>query len=180
MLGSERAIVNFKERSCSPQLYHHRKNQAVLTHSMSNSLEQLCLNDSRCLPNLEALKKSESLTAMVWAAWLLGMSLATFFVEQELAVRAVLPTKWPTCPKCHCCLRSKGRRSRQIQTLVGRVHWKRRVGRCPTGCKGSQLATLEVALGVKPHDSDQSGISTARMLVIAFLKLMRYSNTNLL
>ena len=118
---------------------------------MSNSLKQLCINDSRWLPNLEALKKSESLTAMVWAAWLLGMSLATFFVEQELAVRAVLPSKWPTCPKCHCRLRSKGRRSRQIQTLVGRVHWKRRVGRCPTGCKGSQLAPLDVALGVKPH-----------------------------
>ncbi len=136
---------------------------------MSNSLEQLCLNDSRCLPNLEALKKSESLTAMVWAAWLLGMSLATFFVEQELAVRAVLPTKWPTCPKCHCCLRSKGRRSRQIQTLVGRVHWKRRVGRCPTGCKGSQLARLDVALGVKPHQQTSLELVQLGCLLAVFV-----------
>ena len=164
MPGSERAIVNFKERACSPQLYHHRKNQAVLTPSMSNSLEQLCLNDSRWLPNLEALKKSESLTAMVWAAWLLGISLATFFVEQELAVRAVLPTKWSTCPKCHRRLRSKGRRSRQIQTLVGRVHWKRRVGRCQTWLFWVSVSPIRRCPRSQTSSTDQSGISTARML----------------
>lgn len=136
---------------------------------MSNSLEQLCLNDSRWLPNLEALKKSESLTAMVWAAWLLGMSLATFFVEQELAVRAVLPTKWPTCPKCPRRLRSKGRRSRQIQTLVGRVHWKRRVGRCPNGCKGTQAAPLDEALGISPHQQTSLELVQLGCLLAVFV-----------
>ena len=118
---------------------------------MQNSLEQLCANDPLLQIRYEAVRKSDSLVAMVWAAWLLGLMFATKIIEQEITKRAIQPTEWPTCPKCHRRLRSKGMRSRQLQTLVGVVHWKRRVGRCPNGCKGTQVALLDDALGLSPH-----------------------------
>ena len=34
---------------------------------------------------------------------------------------------------------------------VGVVHWQRRVGRCPKGCRGSQVVPLDIALGVKSN-----------------------------
>ena len=40
-------------------------------------------------------------------------------------------------------------RPRQIQTLVGVVHWQRRVGRCPLGCRESQVIPLDNALGIQ-------------------------------
>ncbi len=46
---------------------------------------------------------------------------------------------------------SIGQRPRQIQTRVGVVSWKRRVGRCPQGCHCSQVAPLNEALGVSAY-----------------------------
>ncbi|MBI3914648.1 MAG: ISKra4 family transposase, partial [Chloroflexi bacterium] len=36
-------------------------------------------------------------------------------------------------------------------TLIGVLHWKRRVGRCPHGCKIGQVAPLDTALGRVPQ-----------------------------
>lgn len=44
-----------------------------------------------------------------------------------------------------------GMRPRQIQTLVGVVYWKRRVGRCPQDCQGTQVAPLDAALGISAY-----------------------------
>jgi len=118
---------------------------------MPHLLEQLDNNDSGWKLHLDALRESESLVAMVWAAWLMGLALAARVIEQELATRAQRPTQWPTCPKCGTRLHSKGMRPRRIQTLVGIVHWKRRVGRCPQGCLGTQVAPMDEALGIKAY-----------------------------
>lgn len=66
---------------------------------------------------------------MIWASWLLGIAIAKQLIEQELERRAQLPTSWTKCPHCDTRLHSKGMRTRKIQTLVGVVHWQRRVGR---------------------------------------------------
>ncbi|MBD2096380.1 hypothetical protein H6F90_14660 [Trichocoleus sp. FACHB-591] len=36
-------------------------------------------------------------------------------------------------------------------TLVGWVEWKRRVGRCPHYCSGSQQAPFDQELGIEPY-----------------------------
>ena len=116
---------------------------------MPHLLEQLDPNHSRWQLYLDAVRESESLVSMVWAAWLLGLALANQLIEQELASRAQLPTQWHSCPKCGTRLHSKGMRPRQIQTLVGIVHWQRRVGRCPKGCFGTQVVPLDIAAWFK-------------------------------
>jgi hypothetical protein len=124
---------------------------------MQLPLEQLCVNAPGLQLRLVAVRESQSLSAIVIAAWQLGLAFATKVVEEELAVRALRPTQWSGCPKCGSRLHSKGMRSRQIQTLVGRVHWQRRVGRCPQGCKRTQVAPLDVALGVSAFIFHSSG-----------------------
>jgi hypothetical protein len=68
-----------------------------------------------------------------------------------LADRAQQPTAWPPCPVCGTKLRSKGFASRQIISLFGPIRWRRRVGRCPRGCDIPQVAPLDEALRVQPH-----------------------------
>ena len=40
---------------------------------------------------------------------------------------------------------------RQLRSLCGPIRWRRRVGRCPHACDIPQVAPLDVALGVQPH-----------------------------
>ncbi len=120
---------------------------------------QLFADDELLTSHYLALGKSQSLVAMVWAAWLLGIAVAAGaaslsanrLLSQELAARASVPTDWAPCPKCHCRLRSKGMLPRQIQTLVGLVQFHRRVGRCRNGCKGVLIAPLDQELGLKSY-----------------------------
>lgn len=78
-------------------------------------------------------------------------------VEQELGRRAEMPTAWPECVSCGQKLQSKGFRGRQMQTMIGTVSWKRRVGRCANGCVGSQRVPLDEALGVMPYQATDEG-----------------------
>ncbi len=115
-------------------------------------MAELCADDEVLTTRYLAIGESQSLVAMVWAAWAFGLAIANQLLSQELARRASLPTDWPQCPKCHCRLRSKGMRPRQIQTLVGLVQFSRRVGRCRNDCKGVMVAPLDQELEL---DSDQ-------------------------
>lgn len=110
-------------------------------------LKELDLDDHCWQQHLCSIRETSSLESMVWASWLLALALAKKLIEQELARRAQLPTSWTNCTKCGTRLHSKGMRPRQIQTLVGVVHWQRRVGRCPKGCRESQVIPLDNALG---------------------------------
>jgi hypothetical protein len=66
---------------------------------MQLPLEQLCVNDPGLQLRLVAVRESQSLSAIVIAAWQLGLAFATKVVEEELAVRALRPTQWSGCPK---------------------------------------------------------------------------------
>ena len=48
-------------------------------------------------------------------------------------------------------MRSKGFATRQLTSVLGTIRWQRRVGRCPQGCAIPQVAPLDEALGVPPH-----------------------------
>ena len=113
--------------------------------------------------------ESQSLVAMVWAAWAFGIALAHRFLQQELVARASLPTQWPECPKCNCRLRSKGMRPRQIQTLVGLVHFDRRVGRCRNGCKEVMVAPLDQELGLDSYQQTSQEVVKLGCLLAVFV-----------
>ena len=91
----------------------------------------------------EKFHHSPTLAALVLAAWQMGMWLARAFVESELNQRAQRPEQWGQCSKCGAKLHSKGFAQRQMLTLVGWVEWRRRIGRCPNRCRGSQAAPLD-------------------------------------
>jgi len=108
------------------------------------------------------MEQAPTLARLVLAAWALARFLAVGIVEAVLQERAQQPTDWPACPHCGTRLRSKGFVSRQITTLLGLVQWRRRVGRCPQGCRlDHQVAPLDEALGLEPYQ--RSGTELQRM-----------------
>src|SRR5262249_33936282 len=117
----------------------------------------LCLSDSIRQDDpavqrvLSALEEAQTLMALILAAWPLARMLVLHLIEAVLAERAQQPTVWPPCSACGASLRSKGFVPRQIMSLFGPLHWRRRVGRCPRGCDIPQVAPLDEALGVQPH-----------------------------
>lgn len=48
-------------------------------------------------------------------------------------------------------------RKRQMTTLLGVISWRRRVGRCPRGCQGSQYIPSDEALGIMPYQATDEG-----------------------
>ena len=100
---------------------------------------------------LSAVEDAHSLTAFILAAWQVARVLTIHLVEAVLAERSQHPTRWPRCPQCGAGLRSKGFAKRQITSLFGPIQWRRRVGRCPHGCETPQVAPLDEALGIQPH-----------------------------
>ena len=117
----------------------------------------LCLHDSirhndpAVQRLLSAVEDAHTLSALILAAWQVARVLTVHLVEAVLAERARHPTLWPRCPQCGAGLRSKGFAKRQITSLFGPIQWRRRVGRCPHGCETPQVAPLDEALGVQPH-----------------------------
>jgi hypothetical protein len=100
---------------------------------------------------IEAIENASSLPLLVLSAWRLARMLAIKLVVEVLTERAQRPTQWPDCPKCGKRLHSKGFVSRQITSVIGIIRWKRRIGRCPHGCTIGQVAPLDNALGLLPH-----------------------------
>jgi hypothetical protein len=100
---------------------------------------------------LRAVEQAPALAPLILAAWQFARVLTIRLVESVLTQRAQQPTPWPACPRCGTPLESKGFVPRQIATLIGVLHWKRRVGRCPHGCKIGQVAPFDTALGLVPQ-----------------------------
>ncbi len=130
---------------------------------------QLYASDELLNTHYLALRKSQSLVAMVWAVWLFGLAIANRLLSQELAARASVPTQWTNCPKCHGRLRSKGMLPRQIQTLVGLVHFERRVGRCRNRCQGVLIAPLDQELGLKSYQQTSQEVVQLGCLLAVFV-----------
>ena len=100
---------------------------------------------------LRVVEDAPSLAALILATWQVARVFAIHLIEAVLAERARQPTTWPPCPACGVSLRSKGFAPRQMTSLLGPIQWQRRVGRCPQGCAIPQVAPLDEALGVQPH-----------------------------
>ena len=134
-----------------------------------------CLRNSICQiePSLqelmESIENSLTLTLLILSAWRLARVLAVKIVEESLIERGQRPTQWSDCPKCGKRLHSKGFVHRQISSMIGIVHWKRRVGRCPNGCEIGQVAPLDKALGLLPHQRTSVELQRLGCLLATFV-----------
>jgi hypothetical protein len=135
----------------------------------------LCLHDSirhddptvQCL--LRAVEHAQSLTALILAAWQVARVLTVHLVEAVLAERARRPLSWPPCPACGAALRSKGFAARQVTSLFGPIQWRRRVGHCPRACVIPQVAPLDEALGLQPHQRTSGELQSLGCALAVFM-----------
>jgi len=97
----------------------------------------------------EKLQNSTTLASLVLSAWQIGLWFAKTLVEQQLNHRAQQPQPWESCRQCGARLQSKGFVRRRMLTLVGWVEWKRRVGRCPRHCLGSDVTPFDAVLEIR-------------------------------
>jgi hypothetical protein len=136
---------------------------------MQFSIEQVIPDNEEWQQLCNKLRAAESFTAIVLTARLIGLRFAKVIIEQQLAERAQAQTNWHHCSICNTQLLSKGFACRQILTIVGWVAWKRRVGRCPRRCLGSQSVPLDQALGLQAYQ--QTSIELVRLgcLLAVFL-----------
>ncbi|HEY9639741.1 MAG TPA: ISKra4 family transposase [Coleofasciculaceae cyanobacterium] len=117
----------------------------------------------------EKLHHNHTLAGLVLAAWQIGLWLANALVEAELNQRAQQAIDWERCPKCGATLHSKGYVSRRILTLVGQVEWRRRVGRCPNRCSGSQAVPFDKILGITPYQQTSVELMRLGCLLAVFV-----------
>jgi len=118
-----------------------------------SSIEQLCQGQPEWEKHCEQLQSASTLSQMVQIGLQMGLFLARKLIEQELEQRAQQPMNWDNCSLCGTKLQSKGWQSRKMETLVGKIEWQRRVGRCRKGCPKSLSIPLDEAIGIKPHQS---------------------------
>ena len=134
-----------------------------------------CLRNSICQidPSLqelvEVIENASTLTLLVLSAWRLARVLAVRIVEEVLIERGQRPTQWADCPKCGKRLHSKGFVPRQISSIIGIIRWRRRVGRCPNGCAIGQIAPLDKALGLLPHQRSSVELQELGCLLAIFV-----------
>lgn len=114
-------------------------------------------------------REATSLALMVMAVWTVVRVMAVRLLEEGLTGRAQQPATWPVCSRCGRRLRSKGLRERVLQTRFGVIRWRRRVGRCPHGCAGSQGVPLDQALEVLPHQRTGAEVRWMGCLLAVFV-----------
>lgn len=119
----------------------------------------------------EKLQASDTLAKLVLTAWQMGWWLAKILVEQQLAERAHQTASLGNCAKCGSRLQSKGFVSRRMLTLVGWVQWRRRIGRCPNRCLGSQYAPFDAQLGIAPYQQTSTELMRLGCLLAVLMPL---------
>jgi len=121
--------------------------------------------------SLTAVQSAATMDELIEAVTRLTRELGVLIVEAVLAERASRATEWPECPQCGRRLRSKGWRSRELGTSLGRVRWWRRVGRCPGGCRISQVAPLDGLLAVTAHQRHSIELMKKATVLAVFVPL---------
>jgi hypothetical protein len=117
----------------------------------------------------EKLNRSLTLTGLVLCAWQIGLWFAHQLVEQQLHQRGQQPIAWHHCHVCGQKLHSKGWGSRQMLTLVGKVEWSRRIGRCPNRCPQSHLVPFDKELGIDAYQQTSVELMRLGCLLTVFV-----------
>ena len=118
---------------------------------------------------LEKVEKSRKLSEIITKAIELCRVIAVKIVEEELKRRSENICKWPKCPECGSRIENKGKLEREIKGLIGIVRWKRKVGRCPRGCKIEQIVPLDEELGLRPHQRVSDELKKAACALAVFV-----------
>lgn len=136
---------------------------------MLTPIEKLLSEDEAWQQKCEDLNNAHTLSSMVWIAWQMGLWIARLLLEENLNQHAQLPSQWSSCSKCGKVLNSKGFEKRRILTLVGWVNWRRRVGCCPYGCKGTREYPFDNQLGLKAYQQTSAEVKRLGSLLCVFL-----------
>jgi hypothetical protein len=115
---------------------------------LANSIAQ---NDSSLQDLIERMRNAASLALLILTGLQLGRAVAAQVVEEILNERGQAPDQAGTCPQCGKKLESDGLKPRTVLTLLGWIHWRRRVRGCPDGCKIGQVVPSDEALGLQPY-----------------------------
>lgn len=118
---------------------------------------------------IEEVENAPTLSRMLIVAWHLAYALVVELVESELTKRARRKTNWENCPRCGCRLESKGFEPRQITSLLGVIHWRRRVGRCSKRCHIGQIAPFDKELGLTPNQKTDARLKQMACLLAVFV-----------
>jgi hypothetical protein len=128
---------------------------------------------TECNPGLQELKqelnKAATLKAMALTGFKIGMATAVLIIEETLADRAYNTVDRPVCPKCKASLESKGWLPRAVMTVIGYIAWKRKVWRCPDGCRTGQTAPFDSELGLRPNQRTGDDIKQIACVPAVFL-----------
>ena len=119
--------------------------------------------------HIRAIEQAIALDELLGAAWSLACSLTIWLVEYALTQRAHQSTTWGNCPQCGKKLESKGMKPRQLKTVLGTIHWKRRAGRCPDRCAIGQIAPFDEELGIEPNQRTEQTVKQRACLLAVFV-----------
>ena len=136
---------------------------------MTPALEEF-INQTPHLQELfSVVTQAVSLKAVILACLKLGLAIAVRVASDILTQRGQASGERPSCPKCGNPLESKGFLPRSIQSLLGKVSWKRRVWRCPQGCKIGQVAPFDGELGLHPNQRVSDDLPQVACALAVFL-----------
>jgi len=136
---------------------------------VSPILKEVTRNNSELQELKSELDKAVTLKALALTGFMLGMATAALIIEETLADRAHNKIDRPECPKCKAYLESKGWLPRTVMTVIGYITWKRKVWRCPNGCRIGQTATYDSELGLKPNQRIGDDIKQIACVLAVFL-----------
>ena len=132
-------------------------------------LEKISQKDHRLEPLANTVMSSLKLHELVFSVFSFSMALALILIEDILMVRAKNMDDRCNCPFCSSPLESKGMIDRFMITMIGEIHWKRRVRRCKNGCKTGLIAPFDDELGIKANQRTSFEVKYMGCLLAIFL-----------
>ena len=132
-------------------------------------LEEIAQNYPQLKQLIDKVKMAITLKAVVLAALKLSLAIAVIITSEVLTQRGRSKSEPKVCPKCNKPLESKGLLSRAAKTIIGTVRWKRRVSRCPNGCKIGQIAPLDIELGLQSNQRVSEDLVQRACLLAIFV-----------
>ncbi len=135
---------------------------------MSSTLKEIIRCDSKMQESNSEIENAVTLKALVLIGFKSGLAIAVLIIEEVLTDRADNMIDQPVCPICGKSLESKGWLPRTMMTVIGYITWKRKVQRCPKGCKTGQISPFDVELGIRPNQRTGDDVKQSACLPAVF------------
>ncbi len=136
---------------------------------MAFFLEEISTADQRLEPLARSVLNSVKLHELVLSVLTFSLTLSLTIIGEILNSRAETADDRRDCPFCSVPLGSKGMVSRTMKTLIGTIHWKRRVRRCKNECPVGLVAPFDEELGIKPNQRTGTEVKYLGCLLAVFV-----------